>query len=145
MNVVDAGMLNICFRVCTLRMPVAPAFARLKMSMIETEESFPFVTAEVCASEAGRSPTVCKRSPPEPVVRAQARVALVRCLWNVKYGSRAAELGVPADDLYQALVDTAENTVSPFRTCIFIHGARQLLPCIVPSLLIGMKVRYIYF
>ncbi|KAK7050486.1 glycoside hydrolase family 92 protein [Favolaschia claudopus] len=28
----------------------------------------------------------------------------------VKYGSRAAELGVPSDDLYQALVDTAENT-----------------------------------
>ncbi|KAJ6551370.1 glycosyl hydrolase family 92-domain-containing protein [Mycena capillaripes] len=28
----------------------------------------------------------------------------------VKYGSRAAELGVPIDDLYQALVDTAENT-----------------------------------
>ena len=30
----------------------------------------------------------------------------------VKYGSRATELGVPSDDLYQALVDTAENTVS---------------------------------
>lgn len=30
----------------------------------------------------------------------------------VKYGSRASELGVPIDDLYQALVDTAENTVS---------------------------------
>ncbi|KAJ7176679.1 glycosyl hydrolase family 92-domain-containing protein [Mycena filopes] len=28
----------------------------------------------------------------------------------VKYGSHAAELGVPVDDLYQALVDTAENT-----------------------------------
>ncbi|GLB41005.1 putative glycoside hydrolase family 92 protein [Lyophyllum shimeji] len=28
----------------------------------------------------------------------------------VKYGSLAKELGVPADDLYQALVDTAENT-----------------------------------
>ncbi|KAF8201195.1 glycosyl hydrolase family 92-domain-containing protein [Mycena galopus ATCC 62051] len=28
----------------------------------------------------------------------------------VKYGSHAAELGVPIDDLYQALVDTAENT-----------------------------------
>ncbi|KAF7369100.1 Glycoside hydrolase family 92 protein [Mycena venus] len=28
----------------------------------------------------------------------------------VKYGARAAELGVPIDDLYQALVDTAENT-----------------------------------
>ncbi|KAJ7705451.1 glycosyl hydrolase family 92-domain-containing protein [Mycena rosella] len=27
-----------------------------------------------------------------------------------KYGSRASELGVPIDDLYQALVDTAENT-----------------------------------
>lgn len=30
----------------------------------------------------------------------------------VKYGSRSSELGVPTDDLYQALVDTAENTVS---------------------------------
>lgn len=29
----------------------------------------------------------------------------------VKYGTRASELGVPIDDLYQALVDTAENTV----------------------------------
>lgn len=29
----------------------------------------------------------------------------------VKYGSHADELGVPIDDLYQALVDTAENTV----------------------------------
>ena len=29
----------------------------------------------------------------------------------VKYGAHAAELGVPADDLYQALIDTAENTV----------------------------------
>ncbi|KAJ3766792.1 glycosyl hydrolase family 92-domain-containing protein [Lentinula raphanica] len=28
----------------------------------------------------------------------------------VKYGDRADELGVPTDDLYQALVDTAENT-----------------------------------
>ncbi|KAF8994041.1 glycosyl hydrolase family 92-domain-containing protein [Cyathus striatus] len=28
----------------------------------------------------------------------------------VKYGSHASELGVPTDDLYQALVDTAENT-----------------------------------
>ncbi|KAJ7833755.1 hypothetical protein B0H14DRAFT_3462450 [Mycena olivaceomarginata] len=28
----------------------------------------------------------------------------------VKYGARAAELGVPANDLYQALVDTVENT-----------------------------------
>ncbi|KAJ7100677.1 glycosyl hydrolase family 92-domain-containing protein [Mycena belliarum] len=27
-----------------------------------------------------------------------------------KYGGRASELGVPIDDLYQALVDTAENT-----------------------------------
>ena len=31
----------------------------------------------------------------------------------VKYGSMAAQLGVPFDDLYQALVDTAENTVRP--------------------------------
>lgn len=28
-----------------------------------------------------------------------------------KYGARAAALGVDADDLYQALADTAENTV----------------------------------
>ncbi|KDR79138.1 hypothetical protein GALMADRAFT_137030 [Galerina marginata CBS 339.88] len=28
----------------------------------------------------------------------------------VKYGKRASQLGVPVDDLYQALVDTAENT-----------------------------------
>ncbi|KAH0578989.1 hypothetical protein H2248_003166 [Termitomyces sp. 'cryptogamus'] len=28
----------------------------------------------------------------------------------IKYGSRADEIGVPTDDLYQALVDTAENT-----------------------------------
>ncbi|TFK37101.1 glycosyl hydrolase family 92-domain-containing protein [Crucibulum laeve] len=28
----------------------------------------------------------------------------------VKYGSQAAKLGVPTDDLYKALVDTAENT-----------------------------------
>ena len=32
----------------------------------------------------------------------------------VKYGAHASELGVPIDDLYQALVDTAENTVSFF-------------------------------
>jgi len=31
----------------------------------------------------------------------------------VKYATRAAELGVPMNDLYQALVDTAENTVRP--------------------------------
>ena len=29
----------------------------------------------------------------------------------VKYADHAKELGVPTDDLYQALVDTAENTV----------------------------------
>lgn len=29
-----------------------------------------------------------------------------------KYGARGQELGVPMDDLYQALVDNAENTVS---------------------------------
>ena len=29
----------------------------------------------------------------------------------VKYASFADQLGVPMDDLYQALVDTAENTV----------------------------------
>jgi len=31
----------------------------------------------------------------------------------VKYATHAAELGVPMNDLYQALVDTAENTVRP--------------------------------
>lgn len=30
----------------------------------------------------------------------------------VKYGASGDQLGVPTDDLYQALVDTAENTVS---------------------------------
>lgn len=29
----------------------------------------------------------------------------------VKYASKAQDLGVPTDDLYKALVDTAENTV----------------------------------
>lgn len=29
----------------------------------------------------------------------------------VKYGEHAEKLGVPMNDLYQALVDTAENTV----------------------------------
>ena len=29
----------------------------------------------------------------------------------VKYADHAQELGVPTNDLYQALVDTAENTV----------------------------------
>lgn len=28
----------------------------------------------------------------------------------VKYGAYGEQLGVPTDDLYQALVDTAENT-----------------------------------
>lgn len=28
----------------------------------------------------------------------------------VKYGAFGTQLGVPIDDLYQALVDTAENT-----------------------------------
>ena len=32
--------------------------------------------------------------------------------WAVKYGAYAQRLGVPRDDLYRALVDTAENTVS---------------------------------
>ncbi|TFK50461.1 hypothetical protein OE88DRAFT_1701200 [Heliocybe sulcata] len=34
----------------------------------------------------------------------------------VKYGSLGQELGVPTDDLYQALVDTAENTPSDWYT-----------------------------
>lgn len=29
----------------------------------------------------------------------------------VKYGKHASKLGVPIEDLWQALVDTAENTV----------------------------------
>lgn len=29
----------------------------------------------------------------------------------IKYGKYAGELGVPLEDLWQALVDTAENTV----------------------------------
>lgn len=35
----------------------------------------------------------------------------------VKYANQAAALGVPTDDLYQALVDTAENTVREIATC----------------------------
>jgi hypothetical protein len=34
----------------------------------------------------------------------------------VKYGSRGQDLGVSTDDLYQALVDTAENTVREFHS-----------------------------
>jgi len=34
----------------------------------------------------------------------------------VKYGSQAAELGVPMDDLYEALVQTAENTAPDWLT-----------------------------
>lgn len=30
-----------------------------------------------------------------------------------KYGKQAQQLGVPPHDLLQALIDTAENTVSP--------------------------------
>ena len=45
----------------------------------------------------------------------------------VKYGSRAAELGVPSDDLYQALVDTAENTVSYFITYARPHLTNVLM------------------
>ena len=41
----------------------------------------------------------------------------------VKYAEHAAELGVPTDDLYQALVDTAENTVSG---TIFLLGISSL-------------------
>ena len=51
----------------------------------------------------------------------------------VKYGQQAPKLGVPTDDLYQALVDTAENTVRSYR----IH--RQIadlpeVPCIASHL-----------
>ncbi|KAJ7743660.1 hypothetical protein B0H14DRAFT_3514831 [Mycena olivaceomarginata] len=34
----------------------------------------------------------------------------------VKYGARTAELGVPADNLYQALMDTAENMLPDWYT-----------------------------
>ena len=40
----------------------------------------------------------------------------------IKYSSHAEELGVSTDDLYQALVDTAENTVS-----IFYHTSSPVL------------------
>lgn len=43
----------------------------------------------------------------------------------VVYGSMAAQLGVPADDLYQALVDTAENTVCPQFTARCVHDLIQ--------------------
>lgn len=35
----------------------------------------------------------------------------------VKYHDFFDALGVPVDDLYQALVDTAENTVCPTLSC----------------------------
>ncbi|KAG6916990.1 hypothetical protein DXG01_004334 [Tephrocybe rancida] len=38
----------------------------------------------------------------------------------VKYNSKANELGVPTDDLYQALVDTAENTNTGWKTFGYI-------------------------
>jgi hypothetical protein len=39
----------------------------------------------------------------------------------VKYAKHAAQLGVNADDLYKALVDTAENTVRlRFISAIFV-------------------------
>ena len=40
----------------------------------------------------------------------------------VKYAAHAQELGVPMDDLYQALVDTAENTVISYLWIISITG-----------------------
>lgn len=56
----------------------------------------------------------------------------------VKYGAHAEELGVPMDDLYQALVDTAENTVRFFdhlKPCSLLTGSRY------HSLRIGTQVR----
>lgn len=41
----------------------------------------------------------------------------------VKYGAFGTQLGVPTDDLYQALVDTAENTPDDWyegRSIIFL-------------------------
>lgn len=38
----------------------------------------------------------------------------------VKYAEQAEALGVPTDDLYQALVDTAENTVC--QDHLFLHA-----------------------
>ena len=47
----------------------------------------------------------------------------------VKYADFAKEFGVPTDDLYQALVDTAENTVSlPLQSSSIsadIHDAKK--------------------
>lgn len=53
----------------------------------------------------------------------------------IKFGSRAEELGVPTDDLYQALIDTAENTV-----CAFSVFDTQVTDCLASSRLIGTKV-----
>lgn len=51
----------------------------------------------------------------------------------VKYGQQAPKLGVPTDDLYQALVDTAENTVRSYRIHHQIADSPEL-PCIASHL-----------
>lgn len=38
----------------------------------------------------------------------------------VKYGAFGSQLGVPTDDLYQALVDTAENTPDDWYEGLFV-------------------------
>ena len=43
----------------------------------------------------------------------------------VKYGDRSAELGVPIEDLYQALVDTATNAV----ISLSVMKSRHALNC----------------
>lgn len=53
----------------------------------------------------------------------------------VKYSEFASELGVSMDDLYQALVDTAENTVSV--TSFYHLPVHSSWSC---SLLIGIEV-----
>lgn len=55
----------------------------------------------------------------------------------VKYASRAQDLGVPIDDLYKALVDTAENTVSP---CFVVSLGYRYLKHAVTSLWLAAKL-----
>lgn len=55
-----------------------------------------------------------------------------------KYSKYAGALGVPADDLYQALVDTAENTVCPCLrvSCQSLTSDRQTATELVPRLVL---------
>jgi len=61
----------------------------------------------------------------------------------IKYGSRGGDLGVPTDDLYQALVDTAENTVSGFYlvACLSFNIRKIDAPSLPLSHRIGIRVR----